>query len=496
MTVPELALESAARNHKTLMAFKTLIYTSLAFLTYLLYLQGYIDRLSLVFGLFFSVTCLLISLYTISYAELAGYEKTLHYLIDSFLVALIATYVAPSFILLVTTWTIAEFLGYMVIKKGEEHSIEGPLTSSRGFILTSTLTYELSVFTLIAFSMLVATANLGYTALITPFTRILALGEPPLFLLPLILLGFVTKAANVPMHFWLPGAHSSAPSPGSAALSGLMVSLGYYGLYRAFELTPPRGYGVPLACAFMAMGLVTTAYGGIMAARQRDVKMLLAYSTIATNGFMSVVFGMYLAYPSDLTKYLLVQGILAHAAYKTTLFCEAGLVETSYGSRYVHGIKGIIGVLPASSLGGLLAIFSLLGVPGTIGFAWKLSAAYVAVSVFEENTLALALALSSVATYAALSALVALKYSRIYFGEKRAASILTPKRAPAFAQFLVTAMGLANIVANLIVAALVGGWLGVFLAITTPLALASLYIVYSHFKAATIGASIREPLHH
>lgn len=462
-------------------------FSGIGLLAFLAHLFNYIDLVSLVLGVCFATLSLLISLYTISYAASLGYGKSLESFMDMFLASITLTYIAPTLAIFAIAWTISEVLGYIVIRVGEEHSIEGSLTSSRGFILTSTLTYELSVFTLVSVSMIVVSTHVGLSLLITPFTSVKYPVTIPPFFLPLILLGFITKAANVPLHFWLPSAHSSAPSPGSAALSGLMVSLGYYGLYRVLEMVSINEYRELLAYLFLALGMLTVLYGGAQAINQRDVKRLLAYSTIATNGYVSLLFAMYALNPSELTNWTLVLGIVMHATYKATMFCEAGLIEAVYGTRYIHGIRGIVRVLGLSTVGGLLAVFSLLGTPGTLGFASKILSVITAVSLFEFNSVFALVTIAGLVVYMTLSALIALRYARIYFGTTKTRifnDIISP---PKTSQLPVLLLGVMNIALIVPFIPLIGLGTRIILAITVLFALASLHVVYSYFKAVSLG---------
>lgn len=469
------------------LALKTAGFSGFALVAYLLYMLNYVDFVSLVLGASFAALSLLISLFTMGYATSLGYGKSLGFFMDFFLAFITLAYIAPTLALFAIAWTISEVLGYIVIRKGEEHSIEGSLTSARGFILTSTLTYELSVFTLIAVSMIVVSTQVGLLLLTTPFTNITHVTTIPPFLLPLILVGFITKAANVPLHFWLPSAHSSAPSPGSAALSGLMVSLGYYGLYRVLEMVSIEGFREPFAYFLLALGIMTVLYGGAQALNQRDVKKLLAYSTIATNGYVSILFAMYVFDPNELSRWTLLLGIIMHAAYKTTLFCEAGLIESTYGTRYVHGVRGIVKVLEISSIGGLLSVFSLLGTPGTLGFASKLLSVLTAVTMFGGDYVFAVAAILGLVVYMAVSALIALRYARIYFGSPTVKIFDNITSPPKTHQIPVLLMGVANIGLIAPFIPLLGTGTRLILAVTIVFALIALHVVRSYFQAVSLG---------
>ncbi|MEM4869177.1 MAG: proton-conducting transporter membrane subunit [Desulfurococcaceae archaeon] len=474
-------------NRKELVfTLKTSGYILLGLLVYLLHLQGLIDETSTILGLAFTSLSYLISLYSAEYTSILGYEKPFEVSMEFFLITIVLTYVAPTFLLFVVAWTLSEILGFIVIRKGEEHSLEGPLTSSRGFILTSTLTYEISIFTLIALAFMITVSNLGLSMLNTPFNSMQGFLEVPIYIMPLILIGFIAKTANIPLHFWLPSAHSSAPSPGSAALSGLMVSLGYYGLYRILGIAKIDHQREIIAYAFLVLALFTLIYGGLQSINQRDVKKMLAYSTIATNGYVSLLFAMHVFYPSTVTWWAFILGILMHAAYKTTLFCEAGLIEIAYGTRYIHGVRGIIKDMPLSTFGGVLATLSLLGLPGTVGFLSKLLAFLVALTLITMNSFFATATVISIMSYVILSALIALRYARVYFGASSLKTFTSTRAIPRGIQTPVMLMGLTNSAFALLVLQQFSLEIGLLLIAALAFSIMALYIVYSYFKAYSV----------
>jgi len=487
-----LALLLLASSHWTVepslkKLIKVFSYTILVADTVLMYQYKYIDNVSLVLGISFSAISLFISTYTLEYVKIQHYPHVLELLMDFFLLSIITTYIAPSLVILAASWTIGEIIGYMLVKLGEEHSIEGSLTSSRGFIFTSTLTYELSVFTMIALSIVFTSASVGLRTLLEPFTTGEARITSNPYILPLLFLGFIVKTANIPLHFWLPSAHSSAPSPASAALSGLMVSLGYYGLLRILQYIDISPLIHPIAWFFTVVGVLSILYGGLQAIQQRDAKKLLAYSTIATDGFISLLFAHYIAFPSPTTLWTLILGILMHAAYKTTLFCEAGLVEAIYGTRYIHGIRGFVDTSPLSTLGGILSIFTLLGVPGTIGFIAKIIPVFNAIELYGENPVFSMASLLGILAYIMTSALIALKYSHLYFGEPRARFEPLLKHIDRKTQMPVLTLGALNILFCFAIIGMGLSEIRLLLLLLTPLSLIALYITYMHFKIISKG---------
>jgi formate hydrogenlyase subunit 3/multisubunit Na+/H+ antiporter MnhD subunit len=463
---------------------KSFAFALIAIATSFMYYAGVLDVVSLVLGVSFSAIATLVSIYTIHYTRGQHYPRSLESLIDFFLLTIIATYTSPSFIMLIVTWTISEVLGFTLIRMGEEYSVEGSLTASRGFILTSTMTYELSVFTMITLSSTFTSASVGLIELSKPFISTTLTLNVPTLVIPLLVLGFLAKAALIPLHFWLPSAHTIAPAPASAILSGLTVSLGFYGLYRLLTYLK-FNYATYIAWFFVVTGALSTLYGGFQALSQRDVKRLLAYSSIATSGFIITLFAMYLVNPSTVTLWGLVLGILMHAAYKTTLFSEAGLIETVYGTRYIHGVRGFVAVAPISSIGGIASLFTMIGVPGTIGFVAKIVAIYSVFSTYNIDVALAIAALIGIFIYMIISALIALKYIRLYYEEKTAIVKPVVLRAPVDLQAPILILGLLNFIYGFTVLGTGIYELWLLLLAPIPLAMVLLHILVVHFKALT-----------
>ncbi|MEM4717970.1 MAG: proton-conducting transporter membrane subunit [Desulfurococcaceae archaeon] len=485
-TVTTLVLSHYLEKTSLKIIGKLIGYSLLALATMISYESKLIDDLSVTIGLSFSIIASMISIYTITYTNVLHYPKYTELLMDIFLLLITSSYIAPSFILLVIAWTISEIIGYTLIKIGEEHSTEGSLTSSRGFIFASTMTFELSVFTMIAISTFFTAANIGLYELVKPFTERAITVMVPSIIIPILVIGFLVKAANIPLHFWLPSAHSSAPSPASAALSGLMVSLGYYGLYRVLEYIDIENYKTSISWSLATIGFLSIIYGGSQALSQRDSKKLLAYSTIATNGFISIVFSIHLLQPIQITKLAVVLGILMHAAYKATLFCEAGLVEIVYGTRYIHGVKGFVNIAPISTIGGLLSVFSLLGMPGTLGFSVKLISVYCSLLLINISPLFALTSVIGILAYIIISALIALRYSRIYYGERYSRIEILVSEVSKNLQVAILLMGLLNVLLFLVTTMLIIFEFSYLLALLAPIAFLAMFITYSQFKAVSM----------
>lgn len=183
-------------------------------------------------------------------------------------------------------------------------------------------------------------------------------------LLGLIALGAFTKSAQVPFHVWLPDA-MSAPTPASAYLhSATMVKAGIYLLAR---LNPALGFTDLWFWLLSLFGLATMLTGAYLGLKQRDLKALLAYSTISQLG----VFVVLIAQDTEIAFKALVIGVLAHALYKSALFLVVGSVDHEAGSRDLRRLGGLARFMPFTFAVGLVAALSMAGLPPLFGFLAK-----------------------------------------------------------------------------------------------------------------------------
>ena len=186
----------------------------------------------------------------------------------------------------------------------------------------------------------------------------------------LIIIGFGVKAAMVPLHTWLPDAHSAAPSGISAMLSGVIIEAGLITMIKALAVVPGINSGVVL----IIFGIVSMFVGNFMAIVQRDLKRMLAYSSIAQMGYILLGIGLAFAYLSSGGDYGFRGGflhILNHAVMKGGAFLCAGAILHSIGTRDLEEMRGIGRKLPL--LGVAFAFFglALAGVPPLNGFISK-----------------------------------------------------------------------------------------------------------------------------
>ena len=190
----------------------------------------------------------------------------------------------------------------------------------------------------------------------------------------LTFIGFGSKAGLVPLHVWLPRAHSEAPGPVSAVMSAVMAAMGIYGIMRVdIQLLGhgPRWWGV----VALSVGAVSALYGALQASVATDLKRLLGYSTTENMGIvvlaigMSMLLGGYGQY--ELAAVALVAGtyqLLAHAAFKTLTFLAAGAVHSATGLRNLDLMGGLAKRLPVTSSMFAVGALGASGLPLGAGF--------------------------------------------------------------------------------------------------------------------------------
>lgn len=200
-----------------------------------------------------------------------------------------------------------------------------------------------------------------------------------LFVQILILIGFGLKAAIIPFHAWLPDAHSSAPSPISAMLSGVLIkAVGIYVIIRLFF----NMFVITESMAFLitCLGTISMVAGVLLAIGQWDIKRLLAYHSISQMGYvvMSVGIGMIMLSRGTMreTAALAIAGglfhLINHAVFKGLLFLNAGSIEYSTGTRDLKKMGGLAASMPATSSTSFIASMSISGIPPFNGFFSKL----------------------------------------------------------------------------------------------------------------------------
>ncbi len=176
-------------------------------------------------------------------------------------------------------------------------------------------------------------------------------------------IAFAVKVPIFPLHTWLPDAHTQAPTAGSVILAGVMLKLGTYGLLRfgIFLFPEAADWARPL---FLTLAVIGITYGAVVATMQKDLKRLVAYSSIAHLGF--IVLGVF-----AITRQSITGGVLQminHGISTGALFLLVGWIYERRHTRQISELRGLQAVAPMFAAGFMVVMLSSVGVPGLNGF--------------------------------------------------------------------------------------------------------------------------------
>jgi NADH-quinone oxidoreductase subunit M len=195
-------------------------------------------------------------------------------------------------------------------------------------------------------------------------------------------IGFAVKMAAVPVHMWLPDAHSEAPAPMSALLSGVIISAGAYAVLRVALLTvfpavSATEFGNLFLHGLTVFGVISAFFGSLIALVETDIKRIIAYSSIAHMGY--VLFGLSL-FPFQEPITGTVLHLVNHAVSKGLFFLSAGAVMKQLEIRDIREMGGLAGKMPITATTSTTAALSIAGIPP---FACFMSEFLIFVGAFQ-----------------------------------------------------------------------------------------------------------------
>ena len=183
----------------------------------------------------------------------------------------------------------------------------------------------------------------------------------------LILVGFGIKIPLVPLHTWLPDAYTEASPATTILLGGILAKLGTYGLIRFGLQLFPQTWSI-IAPGLAIIGTISVLYGALSAIAQKDIKRMVAYSSIGHMGYILVA----AAAGTDLSILGAVAQMISHGLILALLFHLVGIVERKVGTRdldVLNGLMNPIRGLPLTSALLIMAGMASAGIPGLVGFA-------------------------------------------------------------------------------------------------------------------------------
>lgn len=318
-----------------------------------------LDGLSLLFVLIISGVGALVVLYGSRYLEDHLHEARFYSFILLFMGAMLLLVLAGNLLLLFVAWELTSISSYLLI--GFNH--DSP--RARAAALQALLVTGLGGLALLAGLVIMGLVG-GSFELAELLQRGGVLMSHPLHLpmLLLLLAGAFTKSAQVPFHFWLPGA-MEAPTPVSAYLhSATMVKAGIYLLAR---LSPALGASVEWHSIVGTVGALTMLTGAVMALAQHDLKKILAYTTVSALGTLTMLLGLHTVESAFAAAVFL----LVHSLYKGGLFLIAGSIDHETGTRDIRLLGKLRSTMPLTTVGMVLVALSMAGLPPLLGFISK-----------------------------------------------------------------------------------------------------------------------------
>ena len=216
---------------------------------------------------------------------------------------------------------------------------------------------------------------------------------------------FAVKVPMWPVHTWLPDAHVEAPTGGSVILAGVLLKMGAYGFFRFSVPMLPEATEFFTPFVF-TLSIVAIVYVSLVALAQEDMKKLIAYSSVAHMGFVTL--GTFTLTQQGMEGALFQ--MLSHGLVSAALFLIVGVVYDRMHSRLIETYEGLVGRMPAYALVFMIFMLASVGLPGTSGFIGEF---LILVGVFQVNTWAALLAASGMVLGAAYMLYL---YRRVIFG--------------------------------------------------------------------------------
>ncbi len=370
-----------------------------------------IDGLSLLFALLITGIGSGIFLYAAHYLhDDPDLPRFLAYL-TLFMVVMLGAVLADDLMAMLVFWEVTSFASFLLIGY-RAAQVESRRAAQQGLLVTVG-----GGLALLAGVMLIGEAA-GTYRISTIVADGAALAADPLapLIITLVAIGAFAKSAQSPLHFWLPNA-MVAPTPVSAFLhSATMVKLGVYLLAR---LNPALGSHASWTALLVTAGLVTMLTGTVLALREKDLKRVLAYSTVVSLGTLVTLIGL----PAEVAASAIVTFLLVHALYKACLFMIAGIIDHETGTRDASTLGGLARSMPLTATVAVLAGLSMAGLPPFVGFVGK-EMIYQAGLTASSPWIAVGTALLANACMVVVAGVVTV---RCFFG--RPTTIGTPREA-------------------------------------------------------------------
>jgi len=343
----------------------------------LVWMSGDIDGLSRLFAIVISGLVFLASLYSLGYFKNEKRNGRYFFFLLLTLGSLLGVATSTKFGNFYVFWELMTWASYLlIVHEPTENALKAGF---KYFIMCTSGAY------IMQFGILLIQSGTGTLDMEAVSAKLPMLAPGMLIaIIIMVIIGTGVKAGLVPMHSWLPEAHPAAPSPVSAILSGVLTKIGIYGLVRILFAVFGVGLLTQLGSlgklsytgmAISVLGIITLLYGEVMALLQKDIKRLLAYSTLAQVGEIVTVLGLgtYLGMVAGFYH------VMNHAIMKGLLFLAAGILVYRLKTREIKAFRGIGKVMPFTAGCLSIGVLAIMGLPPFNGFISKFLMLYAAV---------------------------------------------------------------------------------------------------------------------
>lgn len=416
-----------------------------------------LDRLSSFFVALVALVSVAASVYGPAYAKLSGHGEAPwgRVAYGVFMLAMFLVIMSRDAVSFLFSWELMALSSYLLVI-----SETGRRETARAGTVYLVMTHSATACLTVAFLLWSRSAG---SPRFEDWARVGASVAPVLknTLFGLLLVGFGAKAGVIPLHIWLPEAHPAAPSHVSALMSGVMLKTAVYGLLR-FGLTVLGPVWAGWGIIVLALGLTSAIIGVLYALTERDLKRLLAYSSVENVGIILMAIGAALLAVECGLKGLAGLALTAalfhslnHALFKSMLFLSAGAVVAATGTRDMDRMGGLIRRMPRTAAAFMVGSLAIAAIPPLNGFVseWLTFQTLVGLSTQLQSPLVrlfMPLAASGLALTGALAAYTFVKaFGSVFLAMPRSARAAGAVEAPPSMWMPAAFMGALSVAAGL-----------------------------------------------
>ncbi|OYT39022.1 MAG: hypothetical protein B6U89_04865 [Desulfurococcales archaeon ex4484_58] len=373
--------------------------------------------LNIVFILLATLGSIIISFYSEGYLKiLFGKISSLQMIIDITLLFIIIFFTTQNLIEFVIIWIIVELMGSLLVllERGMRN-----YNVVMKYLLVCVTAGDISLFLLLALTAM----KIGFDQ--TLIVSLEELKNLNLTLNPLLtilaLIGFTTKLAQIPLHFWLVDTYTETSSPGTAIFSGLMSKMAIYAILNIYSLL---NLDITIyTYMLLIQGIITTIYGFLLTTLHSDIKKIMSYSSLGHYGVMTMIASL-IPY-NNIFYTLLLLYVLYHGFLKIQAFLNVSTIEILTNTRDIYRLGYLAQVARKVYSYSIITFLSLIGIPPTLGFYAKFALLVSLFMLFNQVPLISLIIIICIGFASVFSVIYSIKYISTYTSSYRSKPIRT-----------------------------------------------------------------------